>query len=273
MKKIGTVAGASIAAFALGATLAGGMVVASADSDAATDAAAPHRGPGEVVTGADAQKAIDAALAAVPGTADHAHKTPSGEYLVMVSTSDDKRIVVRLDAAFAVIDQQEVTGRGPGHRGPGTPATGEDRTRAGDAALVVVPGATVLEVFTRDEGGYAVLVRTDAGRKKVVLLDGSFAVTSVETPPAHRGRHHGPMGKDVTGAAFRKAEAAATARVNGTVMDVHKRGAKYHAMVRRDDGRMVVVTMNRDFEVTGTRSFTMHMHRGGPGAPADVTAA
>jgi uncharacterized membrane protein YkoI len=225
-----------------------------------------------VVTGTDAQQAIDAALAAVSGTADHAHKTPTGEYLVMVTTSDGKRVVVRLDANFTVVDQQEFTGRGPGHRGPGTPATGEDRTKASDAALAEVQGATVLEVFIRDEGGYAVLVRTDTGIKKVVLLDKDFGVTSVDTPPERGGRHHGPMGKDVTGPAFRKAEAAALDRVNGTVMDVHKKGKKYYAMVRKDNGSMVVVVMNSDFEVTGTKRFTMRMHGPRP-APAANSAA
>ena len=120
MKKIGTIAAASVTAFALGASIAGGAVVANADTGNRSD-----RGPGDMVTGTDAQKAIDAALAAVPGTADHAHKTADGQYLVMVTTSDNKRIVVKLDANFTVVDQQEVTGT---HRGPGTPATGEDRT-------------------------------------------------------------------------------------------------------------------------------------------------
>lgn len=258
MKKIGTVAGASVAAFALGASLAGGIVVASADTNSDTSSTGQH-GPGELVTGTDAQKAIDAALAAVPGTADHAHRTPDGTYLVMVTTTDGTRFVVRLDANFSVLDTQKVTGRGPGHRGPGTPATGENRTKASDAALAAVPGATVLEVFVRDDGGFAVLVRTDKGVKKVVLLDDTFAVQSIDTAPKHRGKHRG-MGKHVTGAAFTKAQAAALSKVDGTVMDVHKKGSRYYAMVRKTDGSMVIVVMNADFEVTGTKSFTMHRH-------------
>lgn len=268
MKRIGKITAASVTAFALGASIAGGVVVANADAPlAGTD----HRPPGELVTGADSQKAIDAALAAVPGTADHAHKTPDGQYLVMVTTADNERIVVRLDADFTVVDQQEMTGRGPGgHRGPGMPTTGEDRTKASDAAIAAVPGATVLEVFTRDKG-FAVLVRTDAGKKKVVLLDENFAVTSIKADRKGRGKH-GHHGKEVTGEAFTKAEAAATAEVEGTVLDVHKKGSKYYAMVRKADGSMVVVVMNAGFQVTGTKTFTMHKHGDQP-TPSASSAA
>lgn len=254
MKKIGTVAAASVTAFALGASIAGGVVVANAETPSqGTD----QRGPGTLVTGADAQQAIDAALAAVPGTADHVHKTTDGQYLVMVTTADNKRVVVKLDADFAVVDQQEMTGR---HRGPGTPATGEDRTKASDAALAAVPGSTVLEVFTRDEGGFAVIVRTEAGKRKVVLLDENFAVTSINADKRHgRGKHHHP-GKEVTGQAYTKAKAAAEAEVDGTVVHVHKKGSKYYAMVRKDDASMVIVVMNSAFEVTNTKTFTMHQH-------------
>lgn len=279
MKKIGSVTAASIAAFALGATLAGGMVVASADSNSGGPQRGPHRAPGELVTGEDAQKAIAAATAAVPGTTDHVHKTPEGEYLVRVITADGKHVIVRLNAEFAVIDQQEMTGRGPGGpghgpgHGPGAPATGDDRTKASDAAVAEVPGATVLEVFVRDEGGYAVLLRTDTGEKKVVLLDTAFVVQSVQTPPKPP-RHHGQRGQDVTGEAFTKAQAAATAKVDGgTVMDVHKVGSRYHAMVRKDNGRMVVVVMNSDFEVTGTKRFSMKRHHDMRPAPAANRAA
>lgn len=266
MKKIGTVAAASVTAFALGASIAGGVVVANADTPSTKR---DQRGPGELVTGADAQKAIDAALAAVPGTADHAHKTADGQYLVMVTTADNKRIVVRLDATFAVVEQQEATNR---HRGPGTPATGGDRTKASEAAVAAVPGATVLEVFVRDDGGFAVLVRTDAGKKKVVLLDEEFAVTSIKADKNRgRGKHHHP-GQEVSGDAYKKAEAAAKAEVDGTVVDVHKKGSKYYAMVRKDDGSMVIVVMNSDFEVTGTKTFTLHQHDSTP-TPAASSAA
>jgi uncharacterized membrane protein YkoI len=267
MKKIGTVAGASIAAFAVGATVAGGIAIASAEDSNPSGTPSQqgygdpmgmgHRGPGEQVTGEAAQKAIDAALAAVPGTADHAHKTPDGGYVVMVSTADGKRIVVKLDAQYAVTGQQEMTGRGPGH-GPGTPASAEETTKATDAVLAELPGATVLQVFKRDDGGFAVLARTDAGKKKVVLLDENYAVQSVQTPPRHRhGKRgpHGRMGHDITGPAFKKAEAAALAKYpGGTVLDVHKKGNKYYAFLKKQDDSVVIVVLDKDFTVIRTKS-------------------
>ena len=268
MKKIGTVAGASIAAFAVGATLAGGLTIATADSDSTSGTPAAqgygpgpmgHRGgPGEIVTGEDAQKAIDAALAAVPGTADHVHKDADGNYLVMVTTSENTRVVVVLDSTFAVIDQREMpAGRpgGPGH-GPGTPATEEQTQKATDAVPAEYPKATVLHVFVRDGEGYAVMMRTDTGKKKVALLDEDYTITSVEKP-RERGRHgkRDHFGKDVTGPNFKKAEAAALEKFpNGTVMDVHRKGKKFYAMVEKENGTMVIVVMNSDFEVTNTRA-------------------
>lgn len=298
-KKIGTIAAASVAAFAVGATVAGGIAAASASNDntantpAATQGQGPGemgergmhgRGPGETVTGEEAQKAIDAALAAVAGTADHAHKTAEGNYLVRVTTSDGKQIVVTLDSSFAVTGQQEMTG-GPGdHRrgdhGPGAPATAEETQQATDATVARLPGATVLQVFKRPDGGYAVLARTDDGRKRLVLLDENYAVESVQNPRKHHRKHghrgeRGPgmMGHDFVGQAFKKAEAAALDKVpGGTVMDVHKRGKKYLAFVRKGDGTLVVVSMNRDFQVTGTRSMDFPTEAPQP-APSASTAA
>jgi uncharacterized membrane protein YkoI len=283
MKKIGTVAGASIAAFAVGATLAGGLTIATADTNSTPSSDTPatqgygpgpmgHRGPGEIVTGDDAQKAIDAALAAVPGTADHVHKDAGGNYLVMVTTSDSKRVVVVLDANFAVIDQREMPAGGPGGpgHGPGTPATEEQTTQATDAVLAKYPAATVLHVFVRDGEGYAVLMRTDKGRKKVVLLDEEYAIQSVESPRKrgpHGKRGHGPLGRDVVGPTFTKAEAAALDEVpGGTVMDVHKKGKKFYAMVKKEDGSIVIVVMNSDFEVTNTKAMDFPMRHQRPTA-------
>lgn len=281
MKKIGTVAGASIAAFAVGATVAGGIAIASAEDNntstgSTTTTMMGRGGPmgmgghGEIVTGADAEKAIAAALAAQPGTADHAHKTPDGGYVVMVTTADGKRIVVSLDAQFVVTGQQEMTGRGPGH---GTPATAEETQEATTAALAEVPGATVLQVFKRDDAGFAVLVRTDAGKKKVVLLDSSYKVESVQNAPKRGHGRHGHMGKDVTGAAFKKAEAAVLAKYDGaTVLDVHKVGKKYVAATKKQDGTVILVKLNADFEITGTAA--MGFGRGhGPMPMSPSTAA
>ena len=282
MKKIGAVAGASIAAFAVGATLAGGLTIATADSNSDSTPSTPaqgygpgqmggqmrgpmgHRGPGEIVTGEDAQKAIDAALAVVPGTADHVHKDASGNYLVMVTTSDNTHTLVVLDANFAVVEQKDMPAGGPGH-GPGTPATDEQTQKATDAVLAEYPAATVLHVFVRDGEGYAVLMRTDNGKKKVVLLDENYTIQSVENPRKrgpHGKRGHGPLGHDVTGPNFKKAEAAALEEFpGGTVMDVHKKGKKFYAMVKKADDSMVVVVMNADFKVTGKKAMDFGRHQ------------
>lgn len=279
MKKIATVATASIGAFAVGATAAGGIAIASANSNNAPATANSNqqgwgpgpggmkgdRGRGETLTGEEAQKAMDAALAAVPGTADHAHKAPDGTYRVMVTTSDAKQIVVMLDADLAVTDQREMTGRGPG-RGPGTPATAEETQKATAAAQARIPGATVIQVFKRADDGYAVMLRKDNGRKRIVMLDANYAVQSVESPRRHRG-HHGRTGEDVVGPAFKKAEAAALTKFSkGTVLGVHKVGKRYVAAVKKADGSLVMVRMNSSFKVTGTRE--MDFRRGPAPAPS-----
>lgn len=292
MKKIGTVAAASIGAFAVGAAVAGGLAIANAGTPAADQTAQDsqntqtqqnpqdgkfgpgmgHRDPGELVTGDDAQAAIDAATAQVAGTADRVYKSADGNYLVMVTTTDAKHVLVTLDAQFTVTGQKEMPargdGRGPGH-GPGTAATAEQTQQATDAVLTRYPGATVLQVFVRDGDGFAVLIRTGDGHKKVVLLDEQYAIQSVENLRKHHGKRgphgkqgHHKMGHDVTGPAFRKAEQAALQKVpGGTVMDVHKKGKKYYAFVKKDDGSVVIVVMNSGFTVTGTKDLDFPRHQ------------
>ena len=125
MKKIGTVAAASIGAFAVGATVAGGIAIASADANSATDSPSNsqqgwgrgpmggERGPGQLVTGEDAQKSIAAALTAVRAPRTTCTRRPDGTYRVMVTTAEGKHVVVTLDASFAVTGQQEMQGRDP----------------------------------------------------------------------------------------------------------------------------------------------------------------
>lgn len=338
MKKIGTVAGASVAAFALGATIAGGLSIANADDAANTNSmriGGMHRGhgpgPGELVTGEDAQKAIDAATAAVPGTADHVHKAPDGTYRVMVQTSDGKRVVVSLDADFNVTGQEEPPMR-PGHgtpaseeetqkvtdavlaqepgatvhfvakeddgtfeahfvtadgvrkeahldanfaitsveddhgpRGHGTPASDEQTQQVTDAVAERLPGATVLNVMVREDGGFAAMVSKANGAKRLVLLDSDYKIESIKKAPKHRGDRRG---QDVTGPKYRKAAKAAKAEVKGTVMGVHKVGKKYFAMVRKANGNMVLVKMDKDFDVLKKKKVDFpgpRGHRGGPG--------
>ncbi len=251
MNRIATIAGASVMTAALSAGLVGGVTAASAAP--ANKAGQNQNGKGDRVTGAEAQQAIDAALAAVPGTADHAHKTADGGYVVKVDTADGKTVIVRLDASFVVTGQQEVTGRGRGA------VTAEEKTKASDAALAAVPGATVLEVKKDRDGGFGVIVRTSDGVKKLVRLDSSFALVSVQDAQKGRGgKHgrHGGQGTEVTGEACTKAEAAAlTAVSGGTVVEVRLKGTTYHVLVKKTDGTKVCVTLDANFAVTGTKEF------------------
>ena len=216
-----------------------------------------HRGPGEIVTGEDAQKAIDAALAVVPGTADHVHKDASGNCLVMVTTSDN----THPRRARRQLRLRRAEGRCPAVRAvPATvlahpPPTNRRRRPLTRCSRSTRPPRS--RVFVRDGEGYAVLMRTDNGKKKVVLLDEKYTIQSVENPRKRSPRQARTWTSrhDVTGPNFKKAEAAALEEFpGGTVMDVHKKGKKFYAMVKKADDSMVVVVMNADFEVTGKKA-------------------
>ena len=358
MKKIGTVAGASVAAFAVGATLAGGVAIATAKDSTKNSASSQqgfergrgpggHHGgpPGQLVTGADAQQAIDAATAVVPGTVDRVFKAPDGNYLVMVETNDDKHVLVTLDSSFAVISQQEMTGPPGGHGGPhGTPASAEETQKVTDAVLADQPGATVQAVDKEPDGTFEAHFTTADGVRKEAHLDANYTITSIEDDhgPGGHGPHgmpasaeetqkvsdaikadqpgatvqfvaklpdgtfeahfttadgvrkearldaeynitsirkdrgpkgRGHRGQDVTGKAYRKAKAAALSEVKGTVMGVHQQGKKYFAMVRKPNNSGVIVRMNSDFDVTGTKKIKMFMHHGGPEQTATTPSA
>ena len=259
MNKFGTIAGASVMAIALGAGVVGSATAASA---APKDKAGHSQDrKGDRVTGPEAQQAIDAALAAVPGTADHAHKTVDGGYTVKVETADGKTIIVTLDASFTVTGQQEVTGKGGKGGKDKIAVTDQEKTKASEAALVAVPGGTVLEVKKDRDGGFGVIVRTSDGVKKLVKLDSNYTLLFVQDAKGKgKGRHgkHGGQGTEVTGEAYTKAEAAAlTAVPGGTVVDVHQKGTSYHVLVKKADGTKVLVTLDANFSVTDTKEFTM----------------
>jgi hypothetical protein len=181
----------------------------------------------------------------------------------MVRAEDGTVTVVTLDADFAVTDTQEMPAGGPG-RGHGQPATDEQTAAVTKAVRDRLPNATVLHVMVAPDGGYVALARTDAGRKRIVLLDEDYAITEVRKD---RGRRHGPghrgrFGDDVVGPAFRKAERAALGEVpGGTVMDVHKVGKRYFVAVREDDGTVVLVRMTGGFAVKGTQEMQGHGSR------------
>lgn len=99
----------------------------------------------------------------------------------------------------------------------------------------------------------------------------------MENPRKNRGErrgHHGRLGKDVIGPKFKTAEASALAEVpGGTVMDVRKNGKKYFAVVRTDDGSVVIVKMNSAFKVTGTQDMNFARGGRGPAGPASSATA
>lgn len=249
MLKISRITGAGVAAVAVGVSLISGATAATASPGGNHHNQDRH---GDQVTGAVAQQAIDAALAVVPGTADHVHATADGGYRVKVQTAEGKTIIVTLDAAFAVTGQQQMRGK--------VVITQTQRTSASEAALAAVPDGTVLQVRADRDGGFRVLVRTSDGVKKLVSLDTTYAVTSVQDATKHQGRGKGrhSKGTEVTGQAYTKAEAAAlTAVPSGTVVDVHQRGNGYHVLVKKADGSTVCVRLNADFQVTDTASFRL----------------
>ena len=189
-----TATGAGVAAFAIGATtLFGGAAIANAAPKDQTKVSAQAHKHADRVTGEEAQKAIDAALAEVPGTADHAHKTADGDYLVKVKTADGKTVVVTLNASFEVTGTKEMTRKDKGGKDKGDriAITAEEKASAEAAALAEVPGATVDHVHKTKDGGYIVEVRTSDGTKKIVKLDASFAVTGVDDAKAG-GKHRRP---------------------------------------------------------------------------------
>lgn len=270
MKKIGTVAGASVAAFAVGATLAGGVAIATAKDTTKNQPAhsqqgfgfgpgpgGMHGGPGgpggmhgTPASAEETQKVTDAILAQFPGATVHfVTKEADGTFEAHFMTSDAVRKEARLDANYAITSTEDDKGPGPGGM-HGTPASTEETQKVTDAVLAEVPGATVHFVVKLDDGTFRAHFMTADGIRKEAHVDANFTVTEIHKMRAPKG---GPRGKDVQGKAYRKAKSAALNRVDGTVMGVHKDGRKYFAMVRKTNGNGVIVTMNSNFKVTATK--------------------
>jgi uncharacterized membrane protein YkoI len=205
----GVLAASSLSAGAIGASLVGSAnaqttsttAPASPSSDSssstatpstATPQARPDRAPETPLTGADADKATAAALAAVPGaTVDRVETDSDGAtYEAHVTKSDGTKATVEMDANFTVTSVEADTGHGGrgGHGGPHqangiteTPLTGADADKATAAAQAAVPGATIDRVETDAEGAtYEAHVTKSDGTKATVKMDSNFTVTSVE---------------------------------------------------------------------------------------------
>ncbi len=162
-------------------------------------------------------------------------------------------------------------------RAPQAALTGDTAEKVKAAALVKVPGGTVLRV---EEGGpsgskYHAHVRKADGTEVVVLVNASFEATAVQTRPAGGprggggpGRPGGPGHEPLTGETAEKVKAAALAKVpGGTVLRAEAggpAGSKYHVHVRKADGTEVVVLVNASFEATSVETRPA-AGRGGPG--------
>src|SRR3954471_5916654 len=69
--------------------------------------------------------------------------------------------------------------------------TGDDATKATNAALAAVPGATIQRVETDAEGVYEAHIVKSDGTMATVQMDANFKVTGVEAGPSGG---HGPAG-------------------------------------------------------------------------------
>ena len=270
-----------IAAFGVGAgTLAltvaamGGIGLANAqDDNQSTPSERQQRGPlgpkGEPVTGETAEQARTAATEAVPGgEAYRVFARPDGGYAVGMTKSDGQRVVVLLTDSFELEDVKDRRDcKGP----KGEPITGEAAQRAKAAAKEELPKSTPKRVYEKPDDGYAVLVKKQSGKKRVVLLDSDFSVEKVVNPK------RGP-GKPLSGDNKEKAEDAALEKVDGTVMRSVKKGKNIYVMVRTNDGG-VLVTLDEKFKVVDTKNMPERERgfKGGPGkfgppdAPAEST--
>jgi uncharacterized membrane protein YkoI len=191
------IAAAAVAGGVIGATAFGSANAAttpSPSSSSSTGSEAGGRGDHGTetpLTGDNLAKATAAAKAAVPGaTVDRAETDADGaKYEVHMTKSDGSQVTVKLDAAFKVTGTETGGpggGRGGHGRGPHqangiteTPLTGDNLTKATDAAKAAVAGATVKEATTDADGAkYEVHMTKSDGSEVTVKLDANFKVTS-----------------------------------------------------------------------------------------------
>ena len=191
MLKISTIAGASVAAVAVGVGLVSGATAATAqpggnhqnqNQNRQGDRVTDQREMRGKVPFTDVQRtsASEAAVTAVPGgTVLEVRADRDGGFRVLVRTSEGMKKMVTVDSSYAVTsvkDAKQGHGRGKGPHGKGTDVTGEAYTKAEAAALTAVPGGTVVDVHQRGTV-YHVLVKKADGTKVCVTLDATFQVT------------------------------------------------------------------------------------------------
>jgi uncharacterized membrane protein YkoI len=146
--------------------------------------------------------------------------------------------------------------------------TGTDAEKATAAAQAAVPGATIVRVETDADGAaYEAHVTKSDGTEATVLMDESFAVTSVEAGGAGKGAKgdhamgpHQANGKTeevLTGDDAAKATAAALAASPGATIDrveTDADGATYEAHITKADGTKATVLMDGSFTVTSVEA-------------------
>jgi uncharacterized membrane protein YkoI len=189
------IAAAAVAGGVIGATAFGSANAATTPSPSSSSTGSEAGGRGNhgtetALTGDNLAKATAAAKTAVPGaTVDRAEADADGaKYEVHMTKSDGSEVTVKLDAAFKVTGTETGGPGGGGHGGGGphqangiteTPLTGDNLSKATDAAKAAVPGATVQEATTDADGAkYEVHMAKSDGSEVTVKLDAAFKVTS-----------------------------------------------------------------------------------------------
>jgi uncharacterized membrane protein YkoI len=147
-----------------------------------------------------------------------------------------------------------------------SPLAGTDAEKATAAALAAVPGATIVRLETDVDGAaFEAHVTKADGTEATVLMDESFAVTSVEAGGkggrgGHGGGAHEANGKTeavLTGDDADKATAAALAAAPGATVErveTDADGAAYEAHITKADGTKATVLMDDSFTVTSVEA-------------------
>jgi hypothetical protein len=125
---------------------------ATSSAQAGTESGAPSgnahgsasvRSDETVLTGADAEKATAAALAAVPGGTVYRVETDAGdaEYEAHLTKADGTEVTVKLDANFAVVEVQDGMGKGDPAPADGGQAPGASGGTAPSGTATAEPSA------------------------------------------------------------------------------------------------------------------------------------
>jgi hypothetical protein len=140
--------------------------------------------------------------------------------------------------------------------------SGADAAKVKAAALEKVPGATVLRTEAGGPYGtpYHAHIRTSGGARQVVLVDSSFAATTVQADQrrggGHRDGHDGRGGHGetaLTGATRQKVEDAVLARYAGaTIVRTETNddaSAPYESHIQTRGGTELEVLVSKAFKV------------------------